>query len=51
MKTATGLTVIEHGQLVDGTGAPAVPNAALVIEEGKGIASAQPIAFTPQSKP
>lgn len=35
MKTATGVTVIEHGQLVDGTGAAAVRDAALVIEDGR----------------
>ena len=35
MKTATGLTVIEHGQLVDGTGAAPVPNGAVVIENGR----------------
>ena len=35
MKTATGVTVIEHGQLVDGTGAPAIRDASLVIEDGR----------------
>src|SRR5687768_4115240 len=35
MKTAPGTTVIRNGQLVDGTGAPAVPDAAVVIEDGR----------------
>ena len=35
MKTATGTTLISNGQLIDGTGAAAVPKAALVIEEGR----------------
>ena len=35
MKTAQGTTVIHNGQLVDGTGAPAVPNATLVIQDGR----------------
>jgi imidazolonepropionase-like amidohydrolase len=35
MKLATGTTVIRNGQLVDGTGAAAVPDAAVVIQEGK----------------
>ena len=34
MQTATGVTVIEHGQLVDGTGSTAIRDAALVIENG-----------------
>ena len=35
MKTAKGTTLVTHGQLVDGTGAAAVPNAALIIKDGK----------------
>ena len=35
MKSATGTTIIAGGQLVDGTGAPAVPDAALVITDGR----------------
>lgn len=46
MQTATGLTVVRNGQLFDGTGAPPVPNAALVIENGRiryaGLAAAAP---------
>ncbi len=47
MQTATGVTVIEHGQLIDGTGAGPVRDAALVIEDGRiryvGPASAMPL--------
>jgi imidazolonepropionase-like amidohydrolase len=35
MKTASGTTVISNGQLFDGTGAAPVPNAALVLENGR----------------
>jgi N-acyl-D-aspartate/D-glutamate deacylase len=35
MKTALGVTVIENGQLVDGTGTPPIRDAALVIEDGR----------------
>ena len=35
MKTAAGTTLIGNGQLVDGNGGPPVPDAALVIEEGR----------------
>src|SRR4051812_26490723 len=34
MKVATGVTLITNGQLVDGTGAPAIPEATLLIEDG-----------------
>jgi imidazolonepropionase-like amidohydrolase len=46
MKTATGTTVITHAQLIDGTGAPPVPDAALVIRDGR-IAYAGPAAGAP----
>jgi len=46
MKTATGTTLIHNGQLIDGTGRPAIPDAALLIEDGRiryvGPASAAP---------
>lgn len=46
MKTATGTTVITNGQLVDGTGATAIADAALVIQDGRityaGSAAAAP---------
>lgn len=35
MKTAHGTTVIRNGQLVDGTGAPPVPDAIVVIVDGR----------------
>src|SRR5262245_5156937 len=47
MKTATGWTIISNGQLVDGTGKPVVPDAALVIENGR-IAYAGSAARAPQ---
>jgi imidazolonepropionase-like amidohydrolase len=34
MKTASGTTIIRNGQLMDGTGAPPVLDAALVIQDG-----------------
>ncbi|MEZ6060875.1 MAG: amidohydrolase family protein [Planctomycetaceae bacterium] len=34
MKTATGTTVIRNGQIVDGTGAAAIPDGAVVITDG-----------------
>jgi imidazolonepropionase-like amidohydrolase len=34
MKTATGITLIRNGQLIDGTGAAAVPDAAVFIRDG-----------------
>ena len=50
MKTATGTTVISNGQLVDGTGAPPVRDAVVVIEAGR-IAYAGPAAGAPESDP
>src|SRR5262245_54025960 len=35
MKTATGTTLIHNGQLIDGTGAPPVPAAVLVLQDGR----------------
>ena len=46
MKTATGTTLITNGQLFDGTGAPPIPNAALVLENGR-IKFAGPAAAAP----
>ena len=34
MRTATDTTLIHHGQVVDGTGAPAIPDACVLIESG-----------------
>src|SRR5882724_7029227 len=50
MKTAQGTTVIRNGQLVDGTGAPAVPNAAVVVVDGR-IVYAGAASGAPQSAP
>jgi imidazolonepropionase-like amidohydrolase len=35
MQTATGCTLISHGQVVDGTGDPPIPDGAVVIENGR----------------
>src|SRR5687768_10153708 len=35
MKTAEGYTLIHNGQVVDGTGNPAIPNGVVLIENGK----------------
>lgn len=47
MQTASGLTVIRNGQLFDGTGGAPIPQAALVIENGRiryaGSAVAAPV--------
>lgn len=50
MKTATGTTLISNGQLFDGTGAPPVPDAALVITDGR-ITYAGPAAAAPTVPP
>lgn len=50
MKTATGTTVISHAQLIPGTGAPPIPDAALVIKDGR-IAYAGPAAGVPEVPP
>ena len=50
MQTASGLTVIRNGQLFDGTGAPPIPDAALVIENGR-IRFACPAAAAPAVPP
>ncbi|MBE2281891.1 MAG: amidohydrolase family protein, partial [Prosthecobacter sp.] len=34
MKLQPGSTLITNGQLIDGTGAPPVPNAAVIVKEG-----------------
>jgi imidazolonepropionase-like amidohydrolase len=50
MKTAQGITVIANGQLLDGTGRPPVPDAALVIRDGR-ISYAGPVAGAPALPP
>ena len=46
MKIASGTTLITHGQLIDGNGGPPIPDAALVIKNGRityaGAADAAP---------
>ncbi|MDA1013467.1 MAG: amidohydrolase family protein [Planctomycetota bacterium] len=51
MKTATGTIVIRNGQLVDGTGGPAIPNGIVVIRDGRiefagGVADAPVVEIT-----
>src|SRR5262249_2507289 len=50
MKTAEGMTLIANGQLVNGTGAPAVADAAVVIRDGK-ILYAGPARGAPEVPP
>src|ERR1700731_1636471 len=50
MKTAKGTAVISNGQLLDGTGAAPVRDAALVIQDGR-IAFAGPVAAAPPVPP
>ena len=50
MKTQPGITVIRNGQLIDGTGSPAIPNAAVIIEDGR-ITYAGPADAAPATAP
>ena len=50
MQIASGSTIIAHAQLVDGTGRAPVPDAAVVIQDGR-IAYAGPAARAPQVSP
>jgi imidazolonepropionase-like amidohydrolase len=50
MKLASGATVISNGQLIDGTGASPVRDAALVISDGR-ITYAGPVAGAPRVPP
>ncbi len=50
MKTSQGTTLIANAQLIDGTGRPPVPNAALVIHDGH-ISYAGPAADAPPLPP
>ncbi len=35
MKLQPGITVVKNGQLVDGTGKPAIPNATVIVQDGR----------------
>jgi imidazolonepropionase-like amidohydrolase len=50
MKNAQGVTLIDGGQLIDGTGAAPIANAAVVIRDGR-IAYAGPAAGAPPTGP
>jgi len=50
VKTQTGRLLVRNGQLIDGTGAPPVAGAALLIEDGR-IAYAGPAATAPKPPP
>lgn len=50
MKTATGTTLISNGTLIDGTGSAPVPDASLLIKDGR-IEFAGPLAETPETSP
>ena len=50
MRTARGTTLITNGQLVDGHGGPAVPDAAVVVVDGR-IGYAGPVAGAPGLPP
>jgi imidazolonepropionase-like amidohydrolase len=50
MKTASGLTLVRNGRLVEGTGKPALPDAAVLIRDGR-IAYAGPAAGLPELPP
>jgi Imidazolonepropionase and related amidohydrolases len=50
MKLQPGTTVVKNGQLVDGTGRPAIPNASVIITDGI-ISYAGPAADAPPTPP
>jgi len=50
MRTASGTTLIHHGQMIDGTGRAPIADAALLIQDGR-IAYAGPSAELPQLGP
>jgi imidazolonepropionase-like amidohydrolase len=47
MKTQPGTTLIRNGQLIDGTGRPAIPDATVIIQDGR-ITYAGPRASAPE---
>jgi len=50
MKTAQGVTKIANGRLVDGTGSPSVPDATVIVKNGR-ITYAGPAAGAPEVPP
>lgn len=50
MKLQPGITVVKNGQLVDGTGKPAIPNATVIVQDGR-ITYAGPAEAAPQTPP
>lgn len=50
MKLQSGTCVIAHGQLIDGNGGPPVPDAMVVVKDGK-IVFAGPASIAPQVEP
>ncbi|MBL8826050.1 MAG: amidohydrolase family protein [Planctomycetaceae bacterium] len=50
MKTATGTTIITHGQLVDGTGRAPIQDATVIVHDGR-ITYAGPTASAPPVEP
>src|SRR5271166_2566664 len=50
MRTAQGVTFVTNGQLVDGAGAPAVADAAVVVRDGR-IVYAGPVKGAPEVAP
>src|SRR5207253_5740261 len=50
MRTAKGTTLITNGQMIDGTGAQAIPDAAVIVREGR-ISYAGPVAGAPEVAP
>lgn len=50
MKTAIGTTIVRNGQLIDGTGSPSIPNAVVVITDGR-ITYAGPAMNAPPAAP
>jgi imidazolonepropionase-like amidohydrolase len=50
MKTAEGVSILTNGRLVDGTGSAPIPDAAVVVKDGR-IAYAGPAAVAPEVPP
>ena len=50
MKLQPGITVVKNGQLVDGTGKPAIPNSTVIVQDGR-ITYAGSAEAAPQTPP